>query len=218
MGKIIDLEWNKICPMSEYIKWFESEEFQRNNYEKLFGCPGIYLWTEKVLGSSTECVNYVGKTTSSLIHRNMEHFLNFSGASYPIPGEYFENGIRLGNTISKDSEESKYSRSVYSNISRMVEAVHASFSYRENLIIYFAPVGDSSILSDVESDLLHQCWPLETKYSTRSASNSYFEFNHLGDLSPEKIEEMREQAKVLFLEAGLKRPYNDFGEYNSKLV
>lgn len=185
----LELNWKYICKLSELL--------DKQNDLSEWSVPGVYLWVENVNDTNRsfkkKCVNYVGKSKSSLLKRNIYHHVQQVVCLYSVPDLYRNENRRY--IPGKDNY------AVLKSVKNFSDLRIESEEYMKNVDLYFCRV-ESDKLKEIESDLLFQMIPLETNHSTRSASSLKFEFTHNCDDEADLVEFARNGLSYIDLLGG----------------
>src|SRR5262245_53001658 len=111
----IELVWFGPFSFRDFIE--QSEQVKHHNI------PGVYLWLERGVGG--ERISYVGKAggTPNLIQRQQEHYANFIGGRYNIPGSFLDG--KEGWVPGQYPQNSE----IVLNYEQFVELVRAAFKF-----------------------------------------------------------------------------------------
>ena len=139
-----------------------------------FYFPGVYLWLETP-PSGVRNVSYVGKATSSLWKRHLQHYASLIGGLYNIPKEF----CCWGQDWVPDKQRANVVEVVLDK-DRFMAVVEAGFNRAAATEVYLCPLLDKGIdLAAVERQLLFEFQPSMTKRGTMSPPKSSIDIEHL---------------------------------------
>ena len=213
MNRKISLKWQRPYDFEELILGL----YKRNELYSAFNRPGVYLHTEDVNvdddDKEVEIITYVGKSQSSLIHRQLEHYRHYIGGLCSIPfyrKELNKSWVPPEESWVPSEKKCNYIKAI-TDIEKFKEIVCAGYNYAESIKIYFCtdpttdPPDPPLDLNLLERQLLYKIKPLLTYRGTATAPQEEYEFDHGGVLAgkeslftqnnEETIKPLREKIK-----------------------
>ncbi len=132
--------------------------------------PGVYLWCD----SDPRSICYVGRSKSSLVARQREHYLHQLSMEYSLPASaresrqkwecYWQLPAVLATVLDKQ---------------KVVEHIKEAFEYVHGVEVYLA-VLDAADVERVERQLLWELQPSGTRRGTGTAPSEHTPITHSG--------------------------------------
>lgn len=163
MPQNIELNWVGPFSYFDIVAACRSKDNKHllSDYDK----PGVYLHATEVCGLA--CVDYIGKSKSSVLRRQIEHFTNWIGGRYTIPFYCRE----CKKTIIPDLKNGEYADLVLDK-TKFINHVSECFDSAANIDVYFAVIVEQNgeklknAVNAMERKLLYDLQPFTTDRGT----------------------------------------------------
>lgn len=180
LSKIIDrtaeceitLSWERTHTCADLLNNIEDLE---RHYR---GKRGVYLWTEIINGKAV--ANYVGKSQTCILERNIEHLYHHLSLKNSIPALYRKNQKRL--IVNWLKNDGKHRESCdFIPIHRFLKdedlrlnTIEEIQYYLQNITVYFCPLNELSDkeIQIIEAKLILSLKPLENTNGTKGSRYS----------------------------------------------
>ena len=172
--------------------------------EESFDRPGVYIQTEKQ--GDVEFASYIGKSHSSLVSRQFEHYRKCIGGLYTIPSY-----IRKSDKPFVPYIPNPEYHDIILDKNRFLELVSEGFDYAASIGIYFCGLEAASEIKGVERNLLYQIKPIWSYWGTLSKPHKELTFEFDGVLQNRKDE-------LILNTRNIKSQYKEDIEYSHWVV
>ena len=143
---------------------FKLSDFIGNpELERQFGCPGVYIWIEKL--EKADRLSYVGRAKGSrtLCQRQKQHYANMIGGLYTIPHEFYAADC---DWVPDWSRQDIYT--VLLNPEEFHKLVDAGFAYADACEVHLCGLTSGNEAQQIERQLLYDLQPTGTTWGTRT--------------------------------------------------
>jgi len=168
-----------------------------DSIRKEYQVRGVYIWILHHKSDEKKELYYVGRASGkpNLWQRQWQHYKNYIGGIYDIPGEFRKSGEYWSNDVNDKA------RNVILDKRKFLELVSEAFDFTKYLKIFLCPLKeeDPQHIKIVERNLLYDLQPTGTTGGKESEPSNRLKISHRN--ATWATEEIRRKLKerVVFL-------------------